>query len=194
MQLGMHPFPKHDSDYFEPEQVSVSDWLKQIIYLGKLMLIIIMYIYRAFINSLSAHIIHTNLNMIFHTHVEHSPIKNNLRKVHVNKHTKMFRNKSGGRVCTALSTELPVSYTPSARVWVVQQLFVVSACIFLLQTFVESNPAKPITDIMSLSSWLRPSSWAAKTNRNNNKRWQQQQSHNEIYGCTERTSRSYPAQ
>ena len=42
-----------------------------------------MYIYHALINALSAHIIHINLNMIFYTHVEHSPIKlkNNLHKV-----------------------------------------------------------------------------------------------------------------
>ena len=36
---------------------------------------IIMYIYHALINALSAHIIHINLNMIFYTHVEHSPTK-----------------------------------------------------------------------------------------------------------------------
>ena len=34
-----------------------------------------MYIYHALINALSAHMIHINLNMIFHTHVEHSPTK-----------------------------------------------------------------------------------------------------------------------
>ena len=34
-----------------------------------------MYIYHALINALSAHLIHTNLNMIFCTHVEHSPTK-----------------------------------------------------------------------------------------------------------------------
>ena len=34
-----------------------------------------MYIYHALINALSAHIIHINLNMIFYTHVEHSPTK-----------------------------------------------------------------------------------------------------------------------
>ena len=38
-------------------------------------LIIIMYIYHALINTLSAHMIHINLNMIFYTHVEHSPTK-----------------------------------------------------------------------------------------------------------------------
>ena len=36
---------------------------------------IIMYIYYALINALSAHMIHINLNMIFYTHVEHSPTK-----------------------------------------------------------------------------------------------------------------------
>ena len=34
-----------------------------------------MYIYHTLINALSAHMIHINLNMIFDTHVEHSPPK-----------------------------------------------------------------------------------------------------------------------
>ena len=34
-----------------------------------------MYIYHALINALSTHMIHINLNIIFHTHVEHSPTK-----------------------------------------------------------------------------------------------------------------------
>ena len=38
-------------------------------------IIIIMYIYHALINALSAHMIHINLNMIFYTLVEHSPTK-----------------------------------------------------------------------------------------------------------------------
>ena len=38
-----------------------------------IIIIIIMYIYHALINALSAHMIHINLNMIFYTHVEHSP-------------------------------------------------------------------------------------------------------------------------
>ena len=37
--------------------------------------IIIMHIYHALTNTLSAHMIHINLNMIFCTHVEHSPTK-----------------------------------------------------------------------------------------------------------------------
>ena len=44
-----------------------------------LKIIIIMYIYHALINALSAHIIYININMIFYTHVEHSPT--NLHKV-----------------------------------------------------------------------------------------------------------------
>ena len=40
-----------------------------------LIIIIIMYIYHVLINALSAHMIHINLNMIFYTHVEHSPTK-----------------------------------------------------------------------------------------------------------------------
>ena len=38
-------------------------------------LLIIMYIYHALINALRAHMIHINLNMIFYTHVDHSPTK-----------------------------------------------------------------------------------------------------------------------
>ena len=37
--------------------------------------IIIIYIYHALINALSAYMIHINLNMIFYTHVQHSPTK-----------------------------------------------------------------------------------------------------------------------
>ena len=39
------------------------------------MALIIMYIYHALINALSADMIDINLNMIFYTHVEHSPTK-----------------------------------------------------------------------------------------------------------------------
>ena len=42
---------------------------------GGVYVIIIMYIYHAFINALSAHMIHINLNIIFYTHAEHSPTK-----------------------------------------------------------------------------------------------------------------------
>ena len=43
-----------------------------------------MYIYHALINTLSAHVIHINLNMIFYTHVEHSPTKT----IHIKYYTK----------------------------------------------------------------------------------------------------------
>ena len=35
-----------------------------------IIIIIIVYIYHALINALSTHMIHSNLNMIFYTHVE----------------------------------------------------------------------------------------------------------------------------
>ena len=38
-----------------------------------IIIIIIMYIYRALIDALSAHMLHINLNTIFYTHAEHSP-------------------------------------------------------------------------------------------------------------------------
>ena len=38
-------------------------------------ILIIMYIYHALINALSAHMIHINLNIILYTLVEHSPTK-----------------------------------------------------------------------------------------------------------------------
>ena len=59
-------------------------------------IIIILYSYHALLNALSAHMIHINLNVIFYTHVEHSPTKtiyikyytktNKQRKTHY-KHT-----------------------------------------------------------------------------------------------------------
>ena len=44
-------------------------------YNGTAVEIIIMYIYHALVNALSAHMIPVNLNTIFYTHVEHSPTK-----------------------------------------------------------------------------------------------------------------------
>ena len=55
-----------------------------------------MYIYHALINALSAHMIHINLNMIFYTHVEHSPTKTIYIKYYTKKaiqtHTMTSRN------------------------------------------------------------------------------------------------------
>ena len=47
-----------------------------------------MYIYHALINALSAHMVHINLNMMFYTHVEHSPTKTIYIKYYTKKQTK----------------------------------------------------------------------------------------------------------
>ena len=63
-------------------------------------IIIIKYIYHAIINALSAHMIHINVNMIFYTHVEHSPTKTIYIKVLLITHThwmaRIHRRKVGG--------------------------------------------------------------------------------------------------
>ena len=51
------------------------------------MYIILMYIYQALINALSAHTIPTDLNMIFYTHVEHSPTETIYIKYYIEKQT-----------------------------------------------------------------------------------------------------------
>ena len=53
-------------------------------------IIIIIYIFNALINALSAHMIHINLNMIFYTHVEHSPTKT----ICIKYYTKTKQNKN----------------------------------------------------------------------------------------------------
>ena len=53
-----------------------------------LSIIIITYIYHALINALSAHMKHINLNMIFYTHVEHSPTKTVYIKYYIYKNIK----------------------------------------------------------------------------------------------------------
>ena len=51
-------------------------------------ILIIMYIYYALVNVLSTHMIHINLNMIFYTHVEHSPTWTVYIKYYIEKHTR----------------------------------------------------------------------------------------------------------
>ena len=46
-----------------------------------------MYIYHALINALRAHMIYVNLNMIFYTHVEHSPTKTIYVRHYTHTHT-----------------------------------------------------------------------------------------------------------
>jgi len=52
-----------------------------------IIIIIIMSIYQEPINALSVHMIHINLNMIFYTHVEHSPTKAIYIKYYTEKQT-----------------------------------------------------------------------------------------------------------
>ena len=61
-----------------------------------------MYIYHALINALSAHMIHINLNMIFYTHVEHSPTKT----IYIKYYTKTKTNKN---VEMRLSTSIHIN-------------------------------------------------------------------------------------
>ena len=51
-----------------------------------------MYVYHALINALSAHMIHIDLNMIFYTHVEHSPTKTIYIKYYQQKTTQRTTN------------------------------------------------------------------------------------------------------
>ena len=51
-------------------------------------IIVIMYIYHVLINVLSAHMIHINLNMIFYTHVEHSPTRTIYIRYYMETHTR----------------------------------------------------------------------------------------------------------
>ena len=53
---------------------------------------IIMYIYHALIYALSAYMIHINLNIIFCTHVEHSPTKTVYIKYYTHTHTHTHTN------------------------------------------------------------------------------------------------------
>ena len=54
---------------------------------GSIIIVIIMYIYHAFINTLSAGIILINLNMIFCTYVEHTPAETIYIKHYMETHT-----------------------------------------------------------------------------------------------------------
>ena len=63
-------------------------------YVYRPILLIIMYIYYALINALSAHMIHINLNMIFYTQVEHSPTKPIYIKYYTEKQTHALHTHS----------------------------------------------------------------------------------------------------
>ena len=76
-------------------------------------LIIIMYIYHALINTLSAHMIHINLNIIFYTHVQHSPTKTIYIKYY--KKTNKQKRTSHTRARARTHTH---TYTDYSRNWV----------------------------------------------------------------------------
>ena len=87
-----------------------------------LLIIIIMYIYHALINALSAHMIHINLNMIFYTHVKHSPIKTiyikyylkiNLKIIIIKTHYKHAHTRTHAHTHAHTHT-----YTDCSRNWV----------------------------------------------------------------------------
>jgi len=77
---GVHPVQDGFHHYGQWRARPQSRWLQQII-------IIIMYIYHVFINTLSTRIIHINLNTIFYTHVEDSPTKTIYIRNHTHTHT-----------------------------------------------------------------------------------------------------------
>ena len=86
-----------------------------------LIIIIIMYIYHALINALSTHMIHINLNVIFYTHVKHSPTKTIYIKYYLKnkkvkiKIIKMHYKHAHARAHTRKHTH---TYTDCSRNWV----------------------------------------------------------------------------
>ena len=70
-----------------------------------IIIIITIYTYHAHINALSAHMIHINLNMIFYTHVEHSPTKTIYIKYYTEKQTHTRTHaRTHSRACTHTHT------------------------------------------------------------------------------------------
>ena len=65
-----------------------------------------MYIYHAFINALSAHMIHINLNMIFYTHVENSATKTIYIKLKNTTNTDTHNDCSRDWVLTLVGMEI----------------------------------------------------------------------------------------
>ena len=77
--------------------------------------IIIMYIYHALINALSAHMIHINLNIIFYTHVEHSHTKTIYIKYYKKKIPPKYALQTHTRAHTYTHTH---THTDCSRNWV----------------------------------------------------------------------------
>ena len=66
-----------------------------------------MYIYHALANTLNAHMIHINLNMIFYTHEEHSPTKTSYIKYYTEKHTHTTHTTSRNWVLILVGMKIP---------------------------------------------------------------------------------------
>ena len=84
-----------------------------------------MYIYHAFINALSAHMIHINLNVIFYTHAEHSSTKT----IYIKYYTKKKKKKktytyarSRARAHTHTHTHTPPPPPPNTHTMTVAEI------------------------------------------------------------------------
>ena len=89
IQGGLLKILMHFSSVFINQRTWMQDCWKHwhIFIINLYQQIIIMYIYHALINALSTHMIHVNLNIIFCTHVEHSPTKIIYMKYYTEKQT-----------------------------------------------------------------------------------------------------------
>ena len=92
-----------------------AEWMERALLTSQLIIIIIMYIYHALSNALSAHIIHINLNIIFCTHVEHSPTKT----IYIKYYTKQNKNKNTLQTHTHIHTHIRThTHSDCSRNWV----------------------------------------------------------------------------
>ena len=115
--------------------------------------IIIMYIYHALINALSAHMIHINLNMILYTHVEHHPTKTIYIKYYKNKNkcptnTGTFPTFSGQ---PASLIHFPVS--EDAILLVLAVCFVTRGCHWIVTIYINAQQGLDAKSINQTMGW-----------------------------------------
>ena len=91
-----------------------------------------MYIYHALINALSAHMTHSNLNMIFYTHAEHGPTKTIYGKYYMAKQT----NRSCTFFCASNLSPLSTSEEQKKGNWLVTRLLLLPHIFLALFSFV----------------------------------------------------------
>ena len=75
-----------------------------------------MYIHHALIDALSTHMIHINLNMIFYTHVEHSPTETIYVKYYT-KNQKQNKNRTTNTNTLSLSLSHTHTHNDCSRNW-----------------------------------------------------------------------------